>query len=60
MTSVRRCVRLVAALVLALLAVSFGPREAVAGESYQNAPQGFYLRRSFTQRLLAARFVEAG
>lgn len=31
----------------------------VAGEAYQNAPQGFYLRRSFTQRLLAARFVEA-
>lgn len=32
----------------------------VEGERYQNAPQGFYLRRSFTQRLLAARFVEAG
>jgi DNA mismatch repair protein MutH len=31
----------------------------VEGESYVNAPQGFYLRRSFTQGLLRALFVEA-
>jgi DNA mismatch repair protein MutH len=31
-------------------------QRAVDGEEYEGAPQGFYLRRSFTQRIVDARF----